>query len=213
MRAYLSLQRCSIFSFLNYTKKKIFVKSDKSGIIICMRALNKKELKQFFKKTSRHNREFSIILENIQYAKNVAGIFRTADAVCISNLFLTGISRTPPFGKNLRKASRNKERNVRWEYNNSSLNVIKRLKKENYYIIAVEITNDAVSLQEFPKLIHCNKKICFIFGNEVYGIVKKTLEVCDYSVYIPMYGKGKSLNVGVSVGIILYSTLTRSDIN
>ncbi len=48
-------------------------------------------------------------------------------------------------------------------------------------------------------------KICFIAGSEVYGVTRQTLEKIDLSVYIPMFGKGASLNVSSSVAVVLYS--------
>ena len=47
------------------------------------------------------------------------------------------------------------------------------------------------------------QKLCLIFGSEAAGIDKKTLDVCDESVFIPRIGKMESLNVGVASSIIL----------
>ena len=50
-------------------------------------------------------------------------------------------------------------------------------------------------------------KLCLIVGHEDHGVTKRTLAACDMTVYIPMYGKGASLNVHVSLGVAAYHIL------
>ncbi|MDD3647580.1 MAG: TrmH family RNA methyltransferase [Candidatus Dojkabacteria bacterium] len=169
-----------------------------------MKQLNKKEIKKAFKHIKR-SRSIALILENIQYARNVAGIFRTADAAGVAKIFLTGISHKPPFGKDLVKASRHKEKVVSWEYNKSTGKVVDKLKRDGYKIVAIEITDKSFPHYALIDNFRNEKKLAFIAGSEVYGITKKTLARCDASVHIPMIGKGRSLNVTTSVGIILFS--------
>lgn len=169
-----------------------------------MEHLNKKEIKNFFKGVKRkHN--IVLLLENIQYAKNVASVFRTADAAGVKHIYLTGISHKPPFGKELSKVSRQKHKSMQWEYKETSEKVIKKLRKDGFYIVAVELTDDAKNYTELPRLLSDKENVCLLLGNEVYGVVNKTLGLCDSAVYVPMFGKGASLNVSVTAGIILYS--------
>lgn len=157
------------------------------------------ELKRFLRKIKNPKREVYLILENIQYATNVASIFRTAEAFKVKKIFLTGTTKTPPFGKELRKVSRNKEERVPWEYKTTG-DAINKLRNKGYTIIALEITNES----QYPERI-ADEKIALVLGNEAHGVVKKTLETVDKSMFIPMYGKGSSLSVGVAAGIALYS--------
>lgn len=165
-----------------------------------MKQLRGIELKRFMKKIPRHNNDIILILENIQYARNVAGMFRTADAIGIKKIYLTGISHKPPFGKDMQKASRNKEKSVQWSYSEHSGKVINKYKKQGYQIVGLEITDESVDYRDFK----FGQRICIVVGNETYGIVKNTIEKLENSVFIPMYGKGASLNVGVSMAVLLY---------
>lgn len=169
-----------------------------------MKALNKKEIKKKFKKNKR-KKEVYVIIENIQYARNVANIFRTCDAAGVRKLFITGISTTPPFGKDLSKASRAKEKSVQWEYEKSTSKVIENLKTQGFKILAIELTDEGDNNQQLSKNIDKDEKVCFIVGNEVHGVKKDTLAEVDDSVFIPMYGRGASLNVGVSLAVVLFS--------
>lgn len=169
-----------------------------------MRQLRKVEIKKVMKEEKR-DKEIYLLLENIQYARNVAAIFRTADAAGVRKMFLTGITQKPPFGKELKQTSRHKEESMDWVYKETTGEVIQTLKKLGFIIVAIEITDSSVRLDKLPEILHGEKKICFVAGSEVFGINKATLERCDTSVHIPMYGKGASLNVSTSVGIALFA--------
>ena len=41
-------------------------------------------------------------------------------------------------------------------------------------------------------------------GHEDHGVTRATLAVCDAAVFVPMYGKGLSLNVHVALAVVLY---------
>jgi len=170
-----------------------------------MKQLTKKELKKFFKTGLKRRQEIVLILENIQYERNIAAIFRTADAAGVSKIYLTGTSKTPPFEPILEHVSRDKEKLVDWEYQKNSYYVLQKLQRENFIRIAVELTNTAMPLNKLKQLADANQKICLVLGSEMFGIKKDTLKFCDDSVFIPMYGKGASLNVATSAGIVLYS--------
>jgi len=167
-----------------------------------MKPLLKKEIKKLFKEY-KQKVEFVLIAENIQYARNVAELFRIADALRIQKIILTGISQKPPFGKDLVKVSRSKEKHVPWEYTEKTFNAIDKLKQQGFVVTALEITDEAVEVNEYIKNIK-TKKIAIVIGSEVYGVTKELLSHCDNSVFLPMYGKGASLNVSVSLGILLY---------
>ena len=170
-----------------------------------MKQLRGKYIKKYFKHLPKRPYDIVLILENIQYAKNVANIFRTAESAGVSKIYLTGISHSPPFGKGLKKVSRGSENKVPYESLESSASAIKKLKKEGYHIIAIELTDEHVPVGELDKYLADKTKICFIAGNEDSGVTKATLNLCDVAVTIPMYGKNPSLNVNVSVGIVLFS--------
>lgn len=168
-----------------------------------MKQLHGKSLKKFTSSIPKRQLEIALVLENVRYKRNVAGIFRTADAASVDKLFLTGSTQTPPFGKDMRKASREKERSVNWEYRENILDLLDELKADGYTIIAIEITDESFPLGELKSRLADKQKVAFVAGSEISGIRKFTLEKCDQAVYIPMYGVGKSLNVTVSVGAVL----------
>ena len=148
------------------------------------------------------------ILCDIRSIYNVGSMFRTADGAGFSKLFLCGITPTPldRMGKILpefAKTALHAEENVFWEHNKSVTRVISKLKKEGYWIYAVEQSKNSIPYNKISQNIK-KKKIAIILGNEVMGIPKKILGQCNGVLEIPMNGKKESLNVSVAFGIVAY---------
>jgi len=148
-----------------------------------------------------------IILDNIRSVHNVGSIFRTSDAVEIEKIYLCGITPAPidRFGlknKALAKVALGAENSVTWKQEKYILDVIKKLKKQDYKILAVEQNKKSISLFDFKT----NKKerYAVIMGAEVDGISKDALKLADEIIEIPMSGKKESLNVSVAFGVIVY---------
>jgi tRNA G18 (ribose-2'-O)-methylase SpoU len=153
----------------------------------------------------KKSREIVLILDNIRSAENVGSIFRTGDAIGVQKIFLTGMTPSPidRFGrvrKDISKSALGAEKNISWEYFEKTSDVVKKLKKEGFFIVAIE--QDTKSLDY--KKIKPKHKTCLIFGNEVSGIDKKILGMVDEIAEIKMRGTKESLNVSVSAGVALY---------
>lgn len=154
--------------------------------------------------------QFSLLLHNIRSTHNVGAIFRTADAVGVSKVYLSGITPAPVdrFGRtrsDIAKAALGAEKTVAWE-SVAGVDVpklIKKLKKEKVKIIALEQNSVSTDYRK----IKTREKNMIILGNEVGGIEKEILELCDEIAEIPMLGQKESLNVSVAAGVILYSLL------
>ncbi len=155
------------------------------------------------------------ILANIRSIHNVASMFRTADGAGIEKLYLVGITPTPldQFGKisqAFHKVALGAEETVKWQQAKSISSLIKKLKKDGYYIVAIEQAERAVKTgsKEFKDLRKNHKKIAFMVGEEVEGIPERTLKLCDAAIEIPMRGQKESLNVSVAFGIAAYALTT-----
>ena len=150
--------------------------------------------------------QICLLLHNIRSAHNVGSIFRTAEATGVSKIYLSGYTPAPMdrFGrmrKDITKVSLGAEKDVEWETVGDIRELIKNFKKVK--IVAVEQDKRSISYKD----IKLDNNILLIFGNEVDGIEKEILDLCDQIIEIPMRGKKESLNVSVAAGIILYSLL------
>jgi len=167
-----------------------------------MRPLIGTELKRFLRDYRRAHpprRELVALLQSVEYPANVGSIFRLADGAGVSELVLTGITPTPP-NATIDKVGRYKSLRLPWRYEAEPLVAIDGLRARGYGIVAVELTDDAVPYfdYDFPQ------KVCLVVGHEDHGVTKATLAACDAAVFVPMYGKGLSLNVHVALAVILY---------
>ncbi|MEZ4778836.1 MAG: RNA methyltransferase [Flavobacteriaceae bacterium] len=142
-----------------------------------------------------------IILDNIRSLNNIGSAFRTADAFLIEKIYLCGITATPPH-KDITKTALGATESVAWEYTQNTLEVVSNLKKENIQIIAIEQAENSVSLLDFK--LQKNTKYAFVFGNEVKGVAQDVVNASDTVVEIPQYGTKHSLNISVSVGVIIW---------
>jgi len=149
-----------------------------------------------------------LILPDIRSAQNVGAIFRTAEAVGISKIFLTGYTPCPidkfnRVRKDISKSALGAELTVIWKYKKSLISLLNKLKKEKYKIIAIEQDKNSIDY----KKVKLSQKNAFIVGTEVSGLPKNILKKCDEIAEIPMKGKKESLNVSVATGVALFRIL------
>lgn len=147
-----------------------------------------------------------IILDNVLDTYNVGAIFRLADAVSATKVILCGETETPP-NTRIKKASINTTEWVTWSYASSAKDAIDnlRLMIDEIQIIAVEQDSKSVSYDK----IDYKFPIALIVGHETTGVSKEVLEMCDQIVELPMFGINTSLNVMVSLGIVLYKVIEK----
>ena len=141
-----------------------------------------------------------LILENIRSAYNVGNMLRTADALGWQ-VRLSGYSPSPWDNKKVVKTSLGAEETVGLKQFDNTAQALEEAKKLWCITIAAEITPDAADLQSFSSVDY--KDIAVVFGNEVDGVLDKTLKVVDQVVYIPMQGIKESLNVGQTSAIFM----------
>jgi tRNA G18 (ribose-2'-O)-methylase SpoU len=168
-----------------------------------MKKLSPKEVKKL-NKAFKQAREIVVVAEHMQYARNVASLFRIADAIGVKKVFLTGVSHHPPFGKDLEKVSRGKEKAIRWQFSETTDNIIEDLRKDGFTIIAIEQVEGAKMYTE----VEYPEKIAFVLGSEMHGMSKATAALVDDAVILPMFGKGGSINVHVAFAVVAFYAST-----
>ncbi len=142
-----------------------------------------------------------LILDDIRSLNNIGSVFRTSDAFLIEKIFLCGITATPP-NKEINKTALGATETVAWEYHENVLEVISNLKNDGVNVFAIEQVESAIYLQNFEVLK--DQKYALIFGNEVFGVSQKAVELCDGAIEIPQLGTKHSLNIAVSAGIVIW---------
>ena len=145
-----------------------------------------------------------IVLDNVLDTYNIGAIFRLADAVAAEKVILCAGSETPP-NHRIKKASINTTEWVAWSYASTAVEALQELKTQNAKLKIIAIEQDKRSIPytevnyEFP--------IAFVVGHETDGVSKEVLDMADRIVEIPMWGVNVSLNVMVSLGIVLFEAV------
>ena len=142
-----------------------------------------------------------VVLDNIRSAHNVGSAFRTADSFKVDKIWLCGICAVPPSAE-IHKSALGAEDSVEWEHSADTMEAVRRLKEDGYRIVSVEQTVSSVMLDSFAP--QKGEKYALVFGNEVAGVSQDVVDASDFSLEIPQYGTKHSLNVSVSVGVILW---------
>jgi tRNA G18 (ribose-2'-O)-methylase SpoU len=142
-----------------------------------------------------------IVLDNIRSLNNIGSVFRTADAFLVEKIYLCGITATPPH-KDIRKTALGATESVIWEYAESTVELITKLKAEGKIIGSIEQTEGSKMLNNFTP--ESDSTYVLVFGNEVKGVQQDVVNRSDITIEIPQFGTKHSLNISVSVGLVIW---------
>jgi 23S rRNA (guanosine2251-2'-O)-methyltransferase len=142
-----------------------------------------------------------VVLDNVRSLNNIGSVFRTADAFLIERILLCGITATPPH-KDIHKTALGATDSVDWEYYPETRQAIEKLRADGFYIMAVEQTDQSVSLDRFR--VRMDMKYGFVFGHEIRGVGQDIIDFSDASLDIPQFGTKHSLNIAVCAGMVIW---------
>lgn len=162
--------------------------------------LNRISVEQFKAKAKN---KIIIVLDNVRSLNNVGSVFRTSDAFLIEEIMLCGLTGTPP-NKEIEKTALGATATIKWSHHNSTNDALIILKEKNYSIYCVEQAEKSISLNNFTLE---KENIALVFGNEVYGVDQEIIDQSDGVIEIPQLGTKHSLNISVSVGIVLWELM------
>jgi len=144
-----------------------------------------------------------VLLENIKDPGNLGTIIRTAAASDISGIILTDESVDIYNPKTVRSSAANlwKIPVVTMTDKASIKKCVNNFKKCNF--IATVVHKDATLYYD----IDLKKPSVIMFGSEAEGLSKTLTDQADIFATIPMSEKVESINLSISVGVMLYETL------
>lgn len=145
------------------------------------------------------------VLEDVRSLYNVGSCFRTADAMLLEQLILSGYTPTPP-RKEIAKTALGATESVPWQYVRDAAEAVRTLRARGCRVYALEITDSSVRLD---RLAPFDGPVAFVAGNEISGVSARTLDECDGAIEIPMFGAKHSLNVAVAFGIAAWELVRR----
>jgi len=156
---------------------------------------------------SSGKRPVAIVLDNIRSRNNVGSAFRTSDAFRLNHICLCGITPHPPH-RDIYKTALGATDSVDWKAYDQTIEAIHELKAEGWTIVSIEQVDDSEKLDKvsYPN----DEKVAFVFGSEVGGISDEVVNASDRCMEIPQFGTKHSLNISVSVGLVLWDHYLKS---
>ena len=142
-----------------------------------------------------------LVLDNVRSALNVGSAFRTADAFALERVCLCGITAKPPH-REILKTALGAAGTVEWQHFPETKTAVEKLREEGFQILAVEQAEGSRPLQKFEN--QKNGKYALVFGNEVKGVGNDVMGMVDGCLEIPQFGTKHSLNISVSIGIVVW---------
>lgn len=166
----------------------------------------------------------TVILDNIRSQHNIGAAFRTSDSFLIEKIILCGCCATPPTAE-IHKSALGAEFSVDWEYTKETTDAVAVLKEAGYTIISIEQAENSIKLQDIGEYLYPDSshspagknclsgKYALVFGNEVKGVQQEVVDMSDAVIEIPQFGTKHSLNISVSLGIVLWEFCKALKIN
>lgn len=162
-----------------------------------MDELERKSVKEA-KQSIKHS--VIIILDDIRSMHNVGSAFRTADAFAAEAIYLCGYTPVPPH-REIHKTALGATETVAWKHFSDTATAVRAAQEKGYKVYAIEQAHNSVSIET----LNWNETpIALVFGNEVTGVNDEILKMVDGVIEIPQYGAKHSLNISVTVGVVLW---------
>ena len=146
-----------------------------------------------------------VVLEEARDPGNVGTIIRTADAAGADAVVLAGES-VDPFNAKAVRSSAGSVFNIPVVTDVSTSAVVRHLSELGIATVATSLDGD-VDLYDSEFLHSLQYPVAWFFGNEAHGLTEAVEATLDHKVLLPIHGQAESLNLAISTGICLYTTL------
>ncbi len=137
------------------------------------------------------------VLENVMNPTNIGAIFRSAAALNMDAVLLTGGCCDPLYRRAIR-VSMGTVFQLPWAW----IDHVSQLKDLGFRTAAMALTDDSVSIKD-PRLQQA-EKLAIVLGTEGDGLAETTIASCDFTVKIPMTHGVDSLNVAAASAVAFW---------
>ncbi len=154
----------------------------------------------------QRTRHVTVVLEDIFQPHNTSAVLRSCDCFGVQDVHI--IENNNKYEINPDVALGSSKWLSLFKYHESENNTaacLQHLKDNGYRIIATTPHKNDTSPEKLP----LDQKTALVFGTEMDGLTMKVLEMADGFVKIPMYGFTESLNISVSVALLVRSIIER----
>ncbi len=147
-------------------------------------------------------RGLHLIAHDIRSRENVGALFRMADSLGVTKIWLTGYTVAPPDEK-LSKVALGAENMVSFAQESAIDRVFAEFLEKQIPVFALELTPDARELAQFDP----PPEMALLLGTERGGVAPSLLEKCAGVIKIDQKGGKESMNVAMAAAIACWQLL------
>ncbi len=149
--------------------------------------------------------DLRVVLEGVTIAHNASAVMRTCDAAGI--LYLDLISPNPELVVFNEAITTRTDKWLEIGVHTSATECLSGLKARGFAIAVTRLTDEAVPYTS----LDYTRPTALVFGSESDGITDEALALADHVIRIPMVGMVQSLNLSVSVAVVLYEAFRQRE--
>lgn len=165
-----------------------------------MRQLDGTGLKRLHRDWRRRTEgRVGLILDDVQGPFNVGSVIRTAAALRVDDVWLSGRTPDPGDGK-VGRTALGTDRYLTFHRVDDGVSAVGAARAAGYRVIGLELADEAVALHD----VECGPAACIMVGHEDRGLSPASLAACDTVAFLPLLGRVGSLNVATAASIALY---------
>jgi tRNA (guanosine-2'-O-)-methyltransferase len=142
--------------------------------------------------------DLRVVLEGVTIAHNASAVIRTCDAAGV--LYLDLISPNPDILRFNEAISTRADKWLEISIYDSPSVCLTHMKEMGFKIVVTCLGYESAPYTELDYA----QPLALVFGSESEGISDEAMAFADHVIHIPMVGMVQSLNLSVSVGIVLY---------
>lgn len=150
---------------------------------------------------SQRQPDLRVVLEGVTIPHNASAVVRTCDAAGILNLdLLSPEPETIIFNEAITTGA---EKWLNIKIHKTAAECFPFLKTAGFTVAAVHLDERGISYVDFDYA----KPVVLVFGNESTGVSEEALSYADQIIKIPMLGMVQSLNLSVSVAVVVFEAI------
>ena len=146
------------------------------------------------------------VLENVTNPTNVGAIFRSAAALGMEAVLINSAC-ADPYYRRASRVSMGTVFQIPWTYLENTgmeggLPYVRRLQALGFQCAALALRKDTVSIRD--RRLQEEEKLAVLLGAEGDGLKEETIDMCDYTIKIPMAHGVDSLNVAACSAVAFW---------
>jgi 23S rRNA (guanosine2251-2'-O)-methyltransferase len=151
-------------------------------------------------KTGNGDPDLVVLLEDVQDPRNLGALLRVCEGAGVGQVLIRDRG-SAPLSPTVRKTSTGASEWLDVERIANSANAIGKLKEGGFWVYGADGEGEA------PWNVRLTGKVVLCLGGEEKGLRRRTRELCDGLLGLPMLGQVESLNVATAAAALLYEAV------